>query len=121
MGKVKKSPKPKPPSLGEVLTLAEAAAYLRVSEAGLEADARSGRLPARRVDGEWRFHRSGLAGWLSAAPGTPGDTPAEAALRRNMAAAATGDSDAECDTFLDYLRELRAENDRFVERGQAGG
>lgn len=122
MGKLKKKPKAakaaKPPKPGEVLTLAQAAAYLQVDEDSLEADARAGRVPARMLGGEWRFHRAGLAAWLSAPPGVPGDTPAEAALRRHQAALASGDSDAECESYLEYLRELRAENNRFVDRGE---
>lgn len=50
---------------GEILTLAEAAAFLRVSEDGLKADAASGRVPGRLVAGEWRFSRVALLGWLS--------------------------------------------------------
>ena len=54
---------PAPP--GEVLTLAEAAAFLRVSDDGLRHDAQSGSVPCRVVAGEWRFSRSGLLAWLS--------------------------------------------------------
>jgi excisionase family DNA binding protein len=53
---------PTPP--GDVLTLAEAAAFLRVPEAGLRQDAEAGRVPGRRVAGEWRFSRDGLHEWL---------------------------------------------------------
>ncbi len=122
MGKLKKKPKAaKLPRLGEVLTLTQAADYLLVAEDSLEADAQAGRVPARRLGGEWRFHRAGLAAWLSATPRVSGDTPAEAALRRHQAVLTTDDSDAECETYLEYLRELRAEDNRFVERGDAAG
>ena len=68
MGKLKKKPKAaKPPKLGEVLTLAEAATYLRVSEAGLRADADAGLLPGHLIGGEWRFTKEGILRWLSAA------------------------------------------------------
>ena len=49
----------------EVMTLAEAAAWLRVSEDGLKADAVEGRIPARLVAGEWRFNKPALVVWLS--------------------------------------------------------
>jgi hypothetical protein len=54
------------PSLsgGEILTLAEAAAFLRVSEDGLKADAVGGKVPGRLVAGEWRFNRAALLCWL---------------------------------------------------------
>lgn len=68
----KQKPKPKPETNGaaerpepEVLTLGEAAAFLRVSEDGLRLDAEAGRVPTRRVAGEWRFMRAALRDWLS--------------------------------------------------------
>lgn len=114
MGKVKKKPKA---AAGEVLTLAEAAAFLRVDEATLEADAAADRVPGRRVGGEWRFHRGGLAHWLAAGRAVRGDTPLEAAHRRHQAALASGDPDAEGETFLEVLREQREELNRYHERG----
>jgi hypothetical protein len=76
--KTKKSPRaskgPKRASTGanglpafmtEVLTLADAAEFLRVSEAGLKTDAAAGRVPGRIVAGEWRFARTTLLAWLS--------------------------------------------------------
>ncbi len=73
----KSKPKPKAGANGvalpptEVLTLAEAAAYLRVPEAGLRADAEAGRVPGRRVGGEWRFSRQALIDWLGTAQPPP--------------------------------------------------
>lgn len=49
----------------DVLTLAEAAAYLKVSVDGLRADAVAARLPCRNVAGEWRFIKSAIVRWLS--------------------------------------------------------
>lgn len=57
---------PTPP--GDVLTLAEAAAFLRVPEAGLRQDAEAGRVPGRRVAGEWRFLQKAITEWLRDAP-----------------------------------------------------
>lgn len=48
----------------EVLTLTEAAAYLRVEEEKVAHLAERGDLPARNVGGEWRFLRSALRDWL---------------------------------------------------------
>jgi hypothetical protein len=50
---------------GEILTLADAAAFLRVSESGLKVDAAAGRVPGRFVAGEWRFVKGTLFAWLS--------------------------------------------------------
>ena len=52
------------PRLESILTLAEAAAYLRVSERDLAELADRNELPARKVAGEWRFLRRGLDYWL---------------------------------------------------------
>jgi len=50
----------------EVLTLREAAAYLRLSERSLYELARSRRLPAAQLGGKWLFPRAQLERWLAA-------------------------------------------------------
>jgi excisionase family DNA binding protein len=52
------------PRLEGVLTLPEAAAYLRVGEEKLAELADCNGVPARKVAGEWRFLRRGLDSWL---------------------------------------------------------
>jgi excisionase family DNA binding protein len=49
----------------EVLTLAEAAAYLRVSEEALLGEIGPQAVPVRRIGDEWRFLKSALNEWLS--------------------------------------------------------
>ncbi len=49
----------------EVLNLAEAAHFIRVSEKTLRNMARSGRIPCRKVGREWRFLRYSLEEWLA--------------------------------------------------------
>lgn len=61
----------------EVLTLAEAAAYLRVSEEALVGEIGPQAVPARRIGNEWRFLKSALNAWLS----TSKPSPKEAMLR----------------------------------------
>ena len=53
----------------EVLTLAEAAAYLRVDEKQVLQMAQQGALPGRQIGDEWRFFKAALQAWLS----VPGD------------------------------------------------
>ena len=53
-----------------VLTLAEAAAFLRVSAKTMREMARDQRLPCQKVGREWRFLRSALEEWVSG--GGPG-------------------------------------------------
>lgn len=48
----------------EVLTLVEAARFIRVSEKTLGAMARERRIPAQKVGREWRFLRPALEDWL---------------------------------------------------------
>ncbi len=48
----------------EVLTLDEAASYLRVSAEATEQLATRGEIPAHRIEDEWRFLRSALDHWL---------------------------------------------------------
>src|SRR5262245_56111159 len=48
----------------EVLTLAEAAAYLRVPEVELERIVGSQGLPGRQIGSEWRFSRAAIQDWL---------------------------------------------------------
>ena len=48
----------------EILTRAEAAAFIRVSEKTLGEMARTRRIPSQKVGREWRFLRSALETWL---------------------------------------------------------
>jgi excisionase family DNA binding protein len=50
---------------GEVLTLGEAAAYLRLPEADVLRLVDEQGLPARHLQGEWRFLRGAIQAWLS--------------------------------------------------------
>ena len=54
---------------GEVLTLSEAAAYLRLPEAEVMRMVREQNLGARQVGSEWRFLKAAIQDWLRA--GTP--------------------------------------------------
>ncbi len=51
---------------GDVLTLAEAAAYLRLPEADILRAVVVQAMPGRQVGSEWRFSLSSLQQWLSA-------------------------------------------------------
>jgi excisionase family DNA binding protein len=48
----------------EVLTLAEAAAFLRATEDALLALVAEDAIPAQKIGGEWRFLKRALADWL---------------------------------------------------------
>jgi excisionase family DNA binding protein len=55
----------------EVMTLSEAAAFLRLGEAQLERSADKSEVPARRIAGQWRFSRTALLAWLDGAASLP--------------------------------------------------
>ncbi len=55
---------PAPKTLPEVLTLAEAAEYMRVSESEINDLIRQQGLPARKIGNEWRFLKAALQDWL---------------------------------------------------------
>jgi excisionase family DNA binding protein len=50
--------------MGEVLTLEEAAGYLKLPQDTMEREANQGKIPGRRIDRTWRFHKSALDEWL---------------------------------------------------------
>jgi excisionase family DNA binding protein len=66
--KPKPEPTPQPGSAngapGEVLTLAEAAAYLRLPETEVVGLVHSQGLPGRHSAGQWRFLKSAIQQWL---------------------------------------------------------
>lgn len=67
LGAIAAGDKPPPaasPALPEVLTLDEAARFLRVEPQVLAELAASASVPARSVHGQWRFLRAALADWL---------------------------------------------------------
>lgn len=56
------------PHHADVLTLSEAAAYLRLSEDQLLRAVREQGLPCRRLGADWRFLKTAVQDWLSASP-----------------------------------------------------
>jgi excisionase family DNA binding protein len=52
----------------DVLTLAEAAAYLRVPEGAVLHAISAQDLPAREIGGEWRIFKTSLQKWLDGPP-----------------------------------------------------
>ena len=70
MAQTKRNPRPKSKANAdacqEILTLAEAAAYLRVAEQQLLGMVERADLPGRKVGTEWHFLRPALQDWLPA-------------------------------------------------------
>ena len=61
-----------PAGAAEVLTLAETAAYLRVSEPEVLQMVRTQGLPCRQIGDGWRFLKTAVQSWLSAGPAKKG-------------------------------------------------
>jgi excisionase family DNA binding protein len=58
-----------------VMTVEEAAEYLRFHPSTVYRLARSGQLPARKVGKQWRLHRESIDRWLRSEP-VPASRPA---------------------------------------------
>jgi len=53
---------------GEVLTIEELAAYLKIPKSTLYKLARDGSVPCQKVGKHWRFHKSAIDEWLRERP-----------------------------------------------------
>lgn len=91
----------------DVLTLAEAATYLRLPEDAVREEAEAGRLVGQHVRGEWRFVRAAVAAWLQA--------PRVAARPKN---AFVGESVDEYEAFMATVRAQRDEVNRATKFGK---
>src|SRR5689334_14911908 len=91
----------------EVLTLSEAAAYLRVADEEVLRLASLHELPGRQIGGEWRFLKAGLQDWLRTPPPRSGK---EALLA--LAGAWQDDPDVEQIVRDAHRRRGRAVTDR---------
>jgi excisionase family DNA binding protein len=65
----------KPPD--EIMTIEEAAAYLRIPVSSMYRLAQTGKIPAVKVGRHWRFHRQTLASWFTGQAVSSVATPAE--------------------------------------------
>jgi hypothetical protein len=112
---VSTKPKPKPrtnqpaangpvPSAEGILTLTEAAAFLRVPEEGLRKDAEAGRVPGRLVAGQWRFARATLLDWLSRP-----EVSSEARKKSMLAVAGSLKDDETLDAMVEEIYRRRRE------------
>jgi molybdopterin-binding protein len=68
--------------IGAPLTVGEAAALLRLTSRRVQALAREGRIPGRRIGRRWLFRRAELEQMVGATPGAPPREPALSARNR---------------------------------------
>jgi hypothetical protein len=88
--------------LGDVLTLAEAAAYLRLAEKDVIAAASTQGLPGRLVAGEWRFLKTALQQWLTVSQPTE-----EMRKAAQMAAAGSLRDDPDLEDMVEEIYRRR--------------
>ena len=104
MPRTKPLRKPASPTMngpvGDVLTLSEAAAYLRLAEADVLRLVEEQDLPARHLGNEWRFLQGAIRTWLSA-PRSTGQ------LQGIWAAAGALKDDPYLDEMLEEIDRLR--------------
>ncbi len=97
-----------PLSALDVLTLTEAAAYLRLPEDAVRAEAEAGRLVGQHVRGEWRFARSGVVAWLQI-PQRP---------KPPLVPPRVEETQEEYDAFMATIRARRDEDNRATKSGK---
>lgn len=56
------------PTSGEILTIDELAAYLKISKSTLYKLVREGKLPSQKVGKHWRFRKEAIDRWLDETP-----------------------------------------------------
>jgi excisionase family DNA binding protein len=93
---------PAGPVTAEVLTLAEAAAYLRLPEREVVGLVHSQGLPGRLVGGEWRFLKTAIQQWLST--GAPSPETRKAA---QLAVAGSWKDDPNLEAMLEEIYKQR--------------
>lgn len=54
---------------GDVLTIEELSAYLKISKSTLYKLVREGKIPSQKVGRHWRFHKQAINCWLSSNQG----------------------------------------------------
>jgi excisionase family DNA binding protein len=87
------------PAASDVLTLAEAAAYLRLPEAEVVRLVHAEGLPGRAAGHEWRFLKAALQDWLR--------TPARGSREAMMSVAGSEEGDPFHDDYRKELSRIR--------------
>ena len=94
----------------DVLTLTEAAAYLRLPEDAVRAEAEAGRMIGQNVRGEWRFVRAGIVKWLQ--------TPRTSETPSQLTRSGSQETPEEQEAFLASIRAYRDEVNRATGHGK---
>lgn len=98
------------PSPYDVLSLAQVADYLQVSEAAIRVEIDSGRIAGQLIGGEWRFLRENVIQWLR--------TPRHTAPKSCQNAPVSEETPEEYEAFMANIRAHRDEVDRALGYGK---
>jgi excisionase family DNA binding protein len=98
-----------PPSELDVLTPGQAASYLQVREEVVVHEAESGRIPGRKIGGEWRFLRLAIAEWLKATVREDAQAPLSS-KERMLALAGMWSDDPTVDSLMAEIAARRKSN-----------
>jgi excisionase family DNA binding protein len=94
----------------EVLTLAEAAAYLRLPEADVLRLVDEQSLPTRQLGIEWRFLKAAIQDWLRCGP------PPKPSKEAQLAVAGSWKDDPTVDDLREEIQKWRRQIDAEVNR-----
>ena len=100
--KANKAAVPVGPPKGEVFTLAEAAAYLRLPESEVVGLVHSQGLPGRLIGQEWRFLKAAVQQWLYSGGTTP-----EIRKAAQLAVVGSWKDDPELETMVEEIYKRR--------------
>ena len=103
-GTAKRNGTPKAAVDTDILTLEEAAAFLRVPAKGLQKDAADGHVPSKVVAGEFRFSKTQLQAWL----GTPCEKRGKSAKEQLMAVFGSWKDDPTVDAMMAEIERRRS-------------
>lgn len=88
----------------ELLTVAEAAAFLKLHSDTVKRKARQGELPAAKIGRQWRFDMDELREWLRNG-GTAYERTVDAGLAQATAEAISDPGNQQGRPLRDYMRE----------------
>ncbi|MCI0703199.1 MAG: helix-turn-helix domain-containing protein [Planctomycetia bacterium] len=103
-------PPPVAMSFFHVLTVPDAAQFLRVSESVVIAEAEAGRLPGRKLGNEWRFLEFALAEWLRTGQQSLPEAKPKSSKERMLAIAGLWKDDPTVDAMVEEIYRQRKAN-----------
>jgi excisionase family DNA binding protein len=89
----------------DILTLEEAAEFLRVPADSLRNEVASGRVPGRAIAGEWRLSKSALLAWLAQT-----ERPRPGSKEAVLSVAGIWKDDPTVDAMIRDIEERRRKN-----------